>query len=269
MENISEYIKIWFTSYGINIAYALAIFIIGRYVAKFIAKVSVKAMDRASVNVTVSKFLKGLIYYILLAAVVIAALNRLGIETTSIVAVLATAGLAIGLALKDSLSNFAAGVMIIIFKPFLIGNYVEAGGTAGVIEEIGIFTVKMRTPDNKLIIVPNSSVIGGNIINYSVMPTRRVDITACVSYDADIKQTKEILQGIQKDNENILSDPAPEVVLMTLGDSSVDFVMRSWVKTENYWPTYFSMMEQVKMRLDSAGISIPFPQMDVHIKKED
>ncbi len=172
MENIQNYITEWFSTYGINVLYAIVIFIIGRMIAKTLSKIAVKAMNKANMSITLSKFLSGIIYYILLVAVIIASLNQLGIETTSIVAVLATAGLAIGLALKDSLSNFAAGVMIILFKPFVIGDFVETAGTSGIIEEIGIFTVKMKTPDNKQIIAPNSSVIGGNITNYSTKPTR-------------------------------------------------------------------------------------------------
>ncbi len=200
---------------------------------------------------------------------IIASLNQLGIETTSIVAVLATAGLAIGLALKDSLSNFAAGVMIILFKPFVIGDFVETAGTSGIIEEIGIFTVKMKTPDNKQIIAPNSSVIGGNITNYSTKPTRRVDITVGVGYDSDIKKTKSVLTEIINSNDKILKDPEPLVAVAELADSSVNFVTRSWVKAEDYWGVYFNLMETYKIRLDEEGINIPFPQMDVHLKKED
>lgn len=227
MENMITYIKEWVMTNGLNIVYALLIFIIGRYIAKAIASVSFKAMTKAKVELTLGKFLKKLIYYVMLAAVVISALNKVGIETTSIVTVMATAGLAIGLALKDSLSNLAAGVMIIIFKPFIIGNFVETAGTSGIVEEIGIFTVKLKTPDNKIIIVPNSSVINGNITNFSAQATRRVDITVGVGYESDIKQVKDILNGIVAGIPAIMTDPAPVVALTNLGESSIDFVTRS------------------------------------------
>jgi len=269
MENFTAHLTNWAYTYGLNIVYALLILLIGRSVAHTLARITGKAMAKAKVGLTLTKFLTGIIYYLLLVAVIIAALNRLGIETTSIVAVLATAGLAVGLALKDSLSNFAAGVMIIIFKPFVIGDFVETAGTAGSIEEIGIFTVKMKTPDNKSIVVPNSSVIGGNITNFSSSPTRRVDIVIGVSYDSDIKKTKEVLSGIIASTATVHKDPEPFVGLLELGDSSVKFVIRSWVNSADYWPTYFEMMEKIKIRLDEEGISIPYPQMDVHLKKVD
>ena len=267
MENIQTYLSEWISNYGMNIVYAVLIFIVGRMIAKTLAKITVKAMEKGKVSLTLSKFLSGIIYYLLLAAVVIAALNQLGIETTSIVAVLATAGLAIGLALKDSLSNFAAGVMIILFKPFVIDDFVETAGTAGIVEEIGIFTVKMRTPDNKQIIAPNSSVIGSNITNYSTKPTRRVDITIGVGYDADIKKVKTVLSNIIENNDKILKDPESLVAVSELADSSVNFVTRSWVNAADYWDVYFDLMETYKIRLDEEGINIPFPQMDVHLKK--
>lgn len=269
MDSLTAYIKTIGMTYGLNIIYALLIFIIGRRIARFLSRLAVKALEKTSADLTLKKFMSGLIYYILLAAVVIAAMNKLGIQTTSIVAVLATAGLAVGLALKDSLSNFAAGVMIIIFKPFVIGNYVECAGTAGSIDEIGIFTVKLKTPDSKFVIVPNSSVINGTITNYSASPTRRVDIPVGVSYDADIRKVKEVLKGIIDSTETVLRDPEPVVVMTSLGDSSVNFAIRAWANTADYWPTYNSMLEQVKLRLDEEGIGIPYPQMDVHIKKED
>jgi len=269
MENVLIYLKEWAMSNGLNIVYAIAIFVIGRAVAKTFSNILKKAMDKANVEVTLSRFLSKLFYYLILAAVIIATLNKLGIETTSVVAVLATAGLAIGLALKDSLSNLSAGVMIIIFKPFVIGNFIETAGTAGIVEEISIFTTKLKTPDNKIIIVPNSSVINNNITNFSAQETRRVDITVGVGYESDIKQVKDILNGIIASTTTIINDPEPVVALTNLGDSSIDFVMRSWVKTEDYWSTYFELLEKVKTRLDEEGVNIPYPQMDIHLKKED
>jgi small conductance mechanosensitive channel len=256
-------------SYGLKALYALIIFIIGRIIAKSLTNIFKKVMAKSSIEDTLSVFLSGIIYYALLIIVIIAALNQLGIETTSIVAVFATAGLAIGLALKDSLSNFAAGVMIILFRPFVLGNFIEAGGTAGVVENISIFTTQMKTADNKLIVVPNSAIIGSNITNYSAKDTRRVDMVIGVGYDADIKKAKQVLMDVIKSDERVLADPEPVVAVSALADSSVNFNVRPWVKTEDYWGVYFDMLEEIKIRLDKEGINIPFPQMDVHLKKED
>lgn len=269
MDKISAYLKDFLTIYGPNIIFAVLILYFGRYAAKIFSKITVKALEKARVDITLTKFLSKIVYYSILAAAVIAALNRVGIETSSIVAVLATAGLAVGLALKDSLSNFAAGVMIIIFKPFVIGNYVETAGTEGTVDEISIFTVKLKSVDNKTIVVPNSAVFGENIINYSTSTSRRVDIPVGVSYDSDIKKTKSVLTGIVEQTEKVLKDPAPMVVLTNLGDSSINFAIRAWVNTGDYWDAYFEMIEKVPVRLREEGIEIPFPQMDVHLKKDD
>jgi small conductance mechanosensitive channel len=255
------------TTYAWQIVFAILILVIGRYGAKYLAKFSERLMEKGKMDTTLSRFLSGIIYYVSMTVVVIAALNQLGIETTSIVAVLATAGLAVGLALKDSLSNFAAGVMIITFRPFVIGNFIEAGGTTGIVEQIGIFTTQLKTADNKAIIVPNSAIIGGSITNYSAKDTRRVDLTIGVSYGSDIKQVKIILQNIIDADERVLKDPEPTIAVAALADNSVNFAYRMWVKAEDYWNVYFDTLESVKLKFDENKIAIPFPQMDIHISK--
>jgi len=191
------------------------------------------------------------------------------VPTTSVVAILGAASLAVGLALQGSLSNFAAGVMILIFRPFKKGDYVEAGGAAGMVESIGIFTTVMTTPDNREVIVPNGAIIGNNITNYSARPTRRVDMVFGISYDDDIRKAKALLQEIVAADTRVLEDPAPVIALGDLGDSSVNFLVRPWVKAEDYWALKWEMTETVKQQFDEAGITIPYPQMDVHLHKPE
>jgi small conductance mechanosensitive channel len=214
---------------------------------------------------TLAKFLVALTRITLLTLVIIAAITALGVEPVSFVAVLGAAGLAVGMALQGSLSNFAAGVMLIIFRPFNVGDYVEAGGSAGVVQEIRIFSTILNTPDNKKVILPNSTVTGGNIVNYSANDTRRVDMVFGIGYDDDIKAAKEILEQIVAADNRVLKDPAPKIAVSELADSSVNFVVRPWVKTEDYWNVYFDITEKVKLTFDEKGISIPFPQTDVHL----
>jgi small conductance mechanosensitive channel len=197
--------------------------------------------------------------------VIVAAIGTLGVQTTSFVAVLGAAGLAVGFALQGSLSNFAAGVMLIVFRPFKAGDYVEAGGTAGSVQEVSIFTTVMKTPDNKKVIIPNSQITGGSITNYSAMETRRVDMVFGIGYGDNIKQAKDTLEQILAADERILKDPAPTIAVSELADSSVNFVVRPWVKTADYWAVYFDLTEKVKLTFDEKGISIPFPQQDVHM----
>jgi small conductance mechanosensitive channel len=210
-----------------------------------------------------------MVYYALLIFVVIAALGQIGIQTASFVAIVGAAGLAIGLAMQGSLSNFAAGVLIIIFKPFKIGDFVEMAGTAGVVENIMIFTTEMKTGDNKKIIVPNSSVLGGVITNYSANDTRRVDLVMGIGYNDDIDKAKQVLEEIINADERILKDPAPLIAVSELADSSVNFAVRPWVKSADYWAVYFSLNETVKKRFDQEGISIPYPQQDIHLHKTE
>ena len=256
-----EYISL----YGLNILAAIAIFIIGKIVARSITKLVQKAMSKNKVDQTLVSFIGNIVYGLLLTFVVIASLNKLGIETTSLAAIIAAAGLAIGLALQGSLSNLAAGVMIILFRPLKIGDFVEAGGVSGVVEDISIFTTRMKTGDNKVIIVPNSSVTGGAITNYSMNDTRRVDLVFGCGYDDDIKKVKEVLNRIVNEDERILKDPAPTIAVSELADSSVNFVVRPWVATGDYWGVKFDLTEKVKLEFDKEGIAIPYPQQDVHM----
>ncbi|MDX1804716.1 MAG: mechanosensitive ion channel [Alcanivorax sp.] len=254
--------------YAWNIVTALVIFIVGKWVvAKLSAWVS-RVMDKR-IDATVAKFVGNIVHIVLFAFVVIAALDQLGVQTTSLVAILGAAGLAIGLALKDSLNNFAAGVMLILFKPFRVGHFVEAGGTAGTIKEIRIFATIMKSGDNKIIMVPNGAIMAGTITNYSEMPTRRVDMVFGVGYDADLSVVRKTLQDILASDERVLADPAPTIVVGELADSSVNFLCRPWVNSADYWGVFWDTTETVKRRFDEAGISIPFPQMDVHLDKQD
>jgi small conductance mechanosensitive channel len=226
-------------------------------------------MTKRGVDPALISFASSIAYITILIFVIIAAIARLGIQTASFVAIVGAAGLAIGFALQGSLSNFAAGFLIITFKPFKIGDYVEGGGTAGIVEEIQIFTTVLNTPDNKVIIVPNSQMLGGTITNYSAKDTRRVDLVVGVSYGDDLTKVRQILQSIADADSRILKDPAPMIVVGELADSSVNFNYRLWVNTADYWGVYFDTTEAVKKRFDQEGVSIPFPQTDVHLYKQE
>ena len=215
------------------------------------------------------RFLSSILRWVLLLFVIIAALSLLGIDTTSLIALLGAAGLAIGLSLQSSLSNFAAGVMIIVFRPFNKGDFVEVAGATGVIDNINIFTTTMTTPDNKEVIVPNGSILASNITNYSARDTRRVDMVFGISYDDDLRKAKKLLEEIIAGDDRVLADPAPVVALSELADSSVNFIVRPWAKAEDYWGLMWDTTEAVKLRFDEAGISIPYPQMDVHMDKSE
>ena len=250
-----------------NIVVAAAILFGGIWVAKRIKNYIALMMERRNVDALLASFTSNIAYVLLVAFVIIAALGQLGIQTTSFVAIIGAAGLAIGLSLQGSLSNFASGVMIIAFRPFKVGDFIEAGGVAGVVEGIQIFSTQMRTGDNKAIIVPNANITGGNITNYSAKDTRRVDMVFGIGYDDDIKKTKDVLTELIDADERILKDPAPTVAVSELADSSVNFVVRPWVKTDDYWGVMFDFTEAVKLRFDKEGISIPYPQQDVHLHK--
>jgi small conductance mechanosensitive channel len=243
----------------------IVVLILGWIVAKMIRGTIGKLMRRAKVDETLVSFTTNLVYMASMAFVFIMALGQFGVDTTSFAAVIAAAGLAIGFALQGSLGNFAAGAMIIMLRPFKIGDYVEAGGTAGVVEAISVFATTLKTPDNKVVIIPNGSVTGGNIINYSTKPTRRVDMTMGIGYGDDIKKAKELFEKILADHPKVLADPAPTVAVSELADSSVNFVVRPWVNSADYWGVYFEITEQMKLECDKANISIPFPQRDVHM----
>jgi len=265
--DINALLETYVIPWGLKIILAVVIFYIGRIVVSVVIKVVKKLMLARAMDAILISFLTSILRLVLLLFVVIAALSQLGIDTTSLVALLGAAGLAIGLSLQGSLSNLASGVMLIIFRPFTKGDFVEAGGATGVIEKINIFTTTMTTPDNKEVIIPNGAILGSNITNFSARPTRRVDMVFGISYDDDIRKTKQVLEDILAADERILKDPAPVVALGALADSSVNFLVRPWVKTEDYWKVFWDTTETVKLRFDAEDITIPYPQMDMHMKQ--
>jgi len=254
--------------HGIKIIIALVIFIVGRWVVKAVRNFMRTLMTKKNVDPEVNSFVCSLIYVTLLVFVIIAALAQVGIQTTSLIAVLGAASLAIGLALQGSLANFAAGVLLIIFRPFKVGDYVECAGTAGTVDEMQIFTTQLKSPDNKKIIIPNAKLLGDVITNYSAKETRRVDLVIGVSYGDDLQKVETVLRDVLSKDERVLKDPAPTVGVLALADSSVNFAVRPWVKTGDYWSVYFDVTKSIKMRLDAEGISIPFPQRDVHLYQQ-
>jgi len=259
--------KVWelTTLYGVKVIAALVIFVIGRWISKLVANLIRRMMRKASVDQTLRRFVANMVYILLLVFVVLAALSQLGIQTTSFIAVLGAAGLAIGLALQGSLSNFAAGFLMIIFRPFHVGDYIEGAGTAGTVDAIQIFTTTLVTPDNKTVIVPNSALTGDNIVNWSTRGTRRVDLVMGISYDDDIDKAKQIMADVVAADERVLKDPPTQIAMIELADSSVNFVVRPWVKSSDYWGVHMGLTEAIKKAFDANGISIPFPQRDVHL----
>jgi len=255
--------------WGIKIALAVAIFIVGRMAVAVVVRVTGKFMRAREMDEILVKFLLSILRWVLLLFVIIAALSQLGVDTTSLVALLGAAGLAIGLSLQSSLANFAAGVMLIVFRPFTKGDFVEVAGVSGSVDAIGIFTSTLTTPDNKEVIVPNGAVYSNSITNYSARPTRRVDMVFGIGYDDDIKKAKALLEEIIAADDRILADPEPVVALGELGDSSVNFLVRPWVNAADYWAVLWHTTESVKLKFDEAGISIPYPQMDVHFDKDE
>ncbi len=255
----------WLAAYGLKLVAAIAILIIGRWVAKRVRGLVEKLMKRSGTDPMIVSFVSSIAYVALMVFIVLAALGQLGIQTTSFIAILGAAGLAIGLALQGSLSNFAAGFLMIIFRPFKVGDFIEGAGVAGSVESIHIFTTTLKTPDNKVIIIPNASLSGGNITNYSAKETRRIDLTVGASYDVDVRKVKQVLEDIIGKDERVLPDPAPAVVVGELADNSVNFIVRVWVKSGDFWAVKCDTTEAVKIRFDEEGIGIPYPQRDVHI----
>ncbi|GHA13686.1 small-conductance mechanosensitive channel MscS [Oceanisphaera arctica] len=255
--------------YAVNITAALLTLIIGFMAVGMLTSGMNRVMKARKVDNTISDFVTSLLKYGLLAFIIIAALSRVGVQTASFVAIVGAAGLAVGLALQGSLSNFAAGVMLIGFRFFKAGDYVEAGGTAGTVQSVQIFTTILMTPDNRMIVVPNGKILNDNIINYSKEKTRRLDLVIGVSYSADLKLTKEVLTRIISEDPRVLQDPSCRIAVSDLGASSVDFIVRPWVKAEDYWNLKFDLLEKIKNELDANDIGIPFPQMDVHLFRED
>ncbi|WP_142784977.1 mechanosensitive ion channel family protein [Changchengzhania lutea] len=253
--------------YGLKILGAIVIWIIGAWVIKKLIKVTRKGMEKANYDASLQKFLLNLLSWILKIVLIIVVLGTVGVETTSFAAILAAAGLAIGLALQGSLGNFAGGVLLMIFKPIKIGDLIEAQGEVGVVKEIEIFTTKLTGLSNREIIIPNGALSNGNIINYTTEGTRRVDLIIGVGYDSDIKKTKDVLMNVLKSHPKVIETPEPTVNVSELADSSVNFAVRPWCHAEDYWAVYFGITENVKIALDAAGIDIPYPHQ-VHIKKE-
>ena len=268
MEDKAELIQALVIQYGVKVLMALVIFVIGKWVVKRLSAVLEKLMEKNAVDPAIRHFTGSLVYYALLIFVCIAALGQLGIQTASFVAIVGAAGLAIGLALQGSLSNFAAGVLLLIFRPFKVGDFIEAAGTSGVIQNIQIFTTELHTGDNKKVIVPNGRIISGNIINYSANDTRRVDLVFGIGYQDDIDAARAVIESLLAADERVLDEPKPLVAVVALADSSVNFVCRPWVKSSDYWPVHYSLTEAVKKAFDANDISIPFPQRDVHLHQQ-
>ena len=254
---------------GIKIATALAIFVAGRFVIKLLMRGLHKFMQKQDVEDTLETFVTNLVRAALMVILIIATIGALGIQTTSFIAVFGAAGLAVGLALQGSLSNFASGVLIVLFRPYRVGDFVEAAGVAGVVEQVQILSTVMKTGDNKQIIVPNSQIMDSIITNYSRHDTRRVDMVIGVGYDDDIDKVRSTLQELIAADERILDEPAAKIAVSELADSSVNFVVRPWVKSDDYWAVMFELTEAIKKRFDKEGISFPFPQQDVHLYKQD
>ena len=250
---------------GLQLLIALAIFIVGRMIARMIQKGIRRMMRAQEMDKILETFVSNLAYWTMMIFVIIAAINQVGIQTTSLIAVMGAAGLAIGLALQGSLSNFAAGVLIVIFRPYRVGDWVEAAGISGSVEQVQILTTILKTGDNKQIIVPNSQIMGSIITNYSANATRRVDLTVGVSYDDDLDKVRATIQALVDADERILKDPACTIAVAALADSSVNFTVRPWVNTADYWGVMFDLTEAIKKRFDEEGISFPFPQQDVHL----
>ena len=252
-------------SWGIKIVAAALVFLIGKWVASRIARLVVKIMERQQIDVTLTRFLKNIIYYALMAAVIVAAAGQLGINTASFLTIIGAAGLAVALALKDSLTNFASGVLLILFRPFKVGDFVQVAGVSGSVQEITIFNTILHTPDNQLMIIPNGKISNDTITNVNANPTRRVDLVFGISYDDDIKAAHQLLKEIVAEEERVLAEPKTTIAVSELADSSVNFVVRPWVNTKDYWDVRFHLTEKIKLRFDEAGISIPYPQQDVHL----
>ncbi|MDX9724093.1 MAG: mechanosensitive ion channel [Myxococcota bacterium] len=265
VEQLLETTQDVITSFGLKLLAAIVILLIGRWVAQQLTKVVRKLMGRAKVDEMLVRFVGSLVYAAMLTFVIVAAVGQLGVQTTSFIAVLGAAGLAVGLALQGALANFAAGVLIVLFRPYRKGDFVEVGALTGSVEEVQIFNTVLLTPDNKTVIIPNGQVASGTITNYSAKDTRRVDLSVGVAYKADLEQVRKVLTSIIEADKRILKDPVHTIGVASLADSSVQLAVRVWVKTADYWDVFFALNETIKKRFDEEGISIPFPQRDVHV----
>ena len=252
-------------TFGIKIIAAIAIFLIGRMVARVVTNGIRKLMASQEVDKILQTFVSNLVYWALMTFVIIAAINQVGVQTTSLIAIMGAAGLAVGLALQGSLANFAAGVLIVMFRPYKVGDFVEAAGIAGSVVQVQILTTVLKTGDNKQIVVPNAQIMGSIITNYSANETRRVDLVIGIGYDDDIDKARDTIQQLVDADDRIMKDPACLIAVSELADSSVNLVVRPWVKTADYWAVNFGLTEAIKKRFDKEGISFPYPQQDVHI----
>ncbi len=266
---VLDTLTVWVAQYSVKLVAAILIIIIGRWISRRISRLLGRLLDKNNVDVTLVRFAENLTYYALIVVVLIAAVGQLGINTTSFLTIVGAAGLAIGLALKDSLSNFAAGVMLTFFRPFRVGDFVEAGGVTGTVQGITIFNTVLNTPDNQKVIIPNGIITSDVITNVTANDTRRVDLVIGISYSDDIAKAKKIVSDLLQKEKRVLSDPAPVIAVSELADSSVNLVVRPWVKTGDYWTVRFDLTEEIKNSFDEAGISIPFPQQDVHLFNEN
>jgi small conductance mechanosensitive channel len=269
VDTIIPKLEVWIALYGLKILAAFIILVVGRWICLFVRRIIRRLLNKADLDQTIVSFVSSLAYYALLAFVLVAALSQLGIQTTSFIAVLGAAGLAIALALRGSLANFASGLLLVLFQPFEAGDYIEGAGTAGTVEEIHIFSTRLVTPDNKVVTVPNGKLMGDNIVNFSAKETRRVDFLFGVGYDDDLQKVRETLLDIVEADERVLKEPNPMIAVSELADNSVNLTVRIWTKTPDYWGVRFDTIEAAKKRFDSEGISIPFPQRDIHVYEKN
>ena len=269
IDAILEQIMSFVTNYAWNILGALLIFFIGKWVARKLSSLLGKLLARQNVDQTLIQFLNNIVYYALMVVVIMATVDQLGVDTTSFLAIFGAAGLAVGLALKDSLGNIASGVMLVFFRPFKIGDYVTAGGVSGTIETINVFNTIFQTPDNQRIIVPNGQITNDSIINVNAHPTRRLDLVFGISYEDNILTARAIFKNVLDSEPRILEEPAPRISVLELANSSVNMCVRPWVKSEDYWDLKFELTEKIKLALDEAGITIPYPQTDVHLHQKN
>ncbi len=268
MDDILAKLQEYGALYGLQVVGAIAVFVVGRIVAGLVRRIVRGAMERRNAAPILVSFVSQMTYVLLMVFVILAALSQLGVRMTSAIAMVGAAGLAVGLALQGSLANFAAGILLVIFRPFKAGHFIEAAGVSGTVEDLGLFTTQVVTPDNRTVIIPNGQVTGGNIVNYSAKGTRRVDLVVGISYEADIARAKAAILDVLSKDERVLQEPATFIGVLELADSSVNLAVRPWTTAENYWGVYFDTLEAVKNRLDAEGIGIPFPQRDVHLFRE-
>lgn len=269
MEQIVVKLQEWVVLYGLKVLAAIVILVVGRYIATGIRSLTSRVLRKGHVDDILVTFISSLCYVGIMAFVFITAMGQLGVQTASFVAILGAAGLAVGLALQGSLTNFASGILMIVFKPFKLGDFIEGGGVSGVVEHMGIFTTELLSPDNKKIIVPNGKLTSDSITNYTAEKFRRVDLVAAVSYGDDLARVKKVLEDILASDDRILKDPTPTIGVLELGHSSVNLAVRPWVKTADYWDVFFATQESIKTRFEAEGIRIPFPQQDVHLHQVD